>query len=569
MSRVAEAVRETRTSLSTVFRNPNLRRLNLAFAGSAIGDWAYATAIVVWAYEVGGVTAVGIWGTVRLILMTIITPFASTLVDRLPRKLIMVSADLIRAAICLGVAALIWVEATPMIIFVLATFTSIVATPFRPAVAALMPNLVREPEELTAANGTSSTIDSLAFFVGPAIGGILVAGFGVPIVVLLNAATFVWSATLVSRIRVSSENLQVEAEADAANVPAEDASGDLLQAAQEESESFFTESMAGFKTIWADKDIRMISGVYCAQTVVAGASLVFGVEMAVQMTDFGTPGIGYLDATMGVGALIGGLVAIGRASAGQLASDFGVGVVFWALPLLLTAIWPEMWAAFLAMFIIGVANPIVDVNATTIIQRSASDEVMGRVFGALETALIAAMAVGSIAMPILLHTIGLRWSLAVFAIVITAAVLPTFRRLRRLDVELAEPAGLVLLRAVPLFAPLEPKSLERIAQQLVRIEVPAGDVLIREGAEGDRFYVIESGQLTATFHGEVLRQMGPGDPFGEIALLRDVPRTATVTADEPTAVLALDRAAFLEAVTGNNEVNNLADDLISKRTPTY
>ena len=232
--------------------------------------------------------------------------------------------------------------------------------------------------------------------------------------------------------------------------------------------------MAGFQTIWANKDLRLISGVYCAQTVVAGASLVFGVEMAVQMTDFGTRGIGYLDSTLGIGALIGGLIAIGRASTGRLATDFGVGVVFWALPLLLAAIWPDMWAAFLAMFIIGVANPIVDVNATTILQRSTDDEVMGRVFGALETALIAAMALGSLAMPLMVNTIGLRWSLAVLALVITASVLPAFARLRRLDVELAEPEGLVLLRAVPLFAPLEPKSLELIAQQLVRVEVPAG-----------------------------------------------------------------------------------------------
>ena len=567
MSRVADAVRETGTALSTVFRNPNLRRLNLAFAGSAIGDWAYATAMTVWVYEVGGVTAVAVWGTLRLILMTLITPFASTLVDRLPRKMIMVTTDLLRAAIAFGVAALIWADAAPIFIYVLATVSTIAAAPFRPAVAALMPKLVTQPEELTAANGTASTIESLAFFVGPAIGGLLVVWFDVPIVAVLNGATFILSALLVSRIRVGSA--AEAAQASAGQGGTEESSGPLVEAAEEESEGFFTESMAGFRTIWADRDMRMISGVYAAQTVVAGASLVFGVEMAVQMTDFGTPGIGYLDAMMGVGALVGGLVAIGRASAGRLATDFGIGVVFWALPLLLTAIWPEMWAAFLAMFIIGVANPIVDVNATTIIQRSASDEVMGRVFGALETLLIASMALGSIAMPVLLELIGLQWSLAVFALVITAAVLPTFGRLRRLDVELAEPEGLVLLRAVPLFAPLEPKSLELIVQQLVRVEVPAGDVLIHEGDEGDRFYVIESGRLTATFQGDVLSQMGPGDPFGEIALLRDVPRTATVTADEDSVLLALDRAAFLDAVTGDNEVSSRADDLVARRTPTY
>lgn len=569
MSRVTEAVRETGTSLSMVFRNPGLRRLNLAFAGSAIGDWAYATAILVWGYEAGGIAAIGIWGTVRLILMAVVTPFASMLVDRLPRKLIMVSTDLIRAAISLTVAGLIWADATPILIFALATLPSLVAAPFRPAVAALLPKLVRTPEELTAANGAASTTESLAFFLGPAIAGLLLAGFDVPVVVLLQVATLLWSAVMVSRIKVPKGN-DMPGEAGEADAPTEAAPGPLLEAAPEEkSENFFAESMAGFQTIWASKDLRLISGVYCAQTVVAGASLVFGVEMAVQMTDFGTRGIGYLDSTVGIGALIGGLIAIGRASSGRLATDFGVGVVFWALPLLLAAIWPDMWAAFLAMFIIGVANPIVDVNATTILQRSTDDEVMGRVFGALETALIASMAFGSLAMPLMVHTIGLRWSLAVLGLGITASVLPAFARLRRLDVELAEPEGLVLLRAVPLFAPLEPKSLEFIARQLVRVEVPAGEALIHEGEEGDRFYVIDSGRLTATFQGQVLSQMGPGDPFGEIALLRDVPRTATVTADEASVLLALDRAAFLDAVTGNNEVNSRADDLIGRRIPTY
>ena len=126
-----------------------------------------------------------------------------------------------------------------------------------------------------------------------------------------------------------------------------------------------------------------------------------------------------------------------------------------------------------------------------------------------------------------------------------------------------------LLRELALFAPLELKSLELVARRLVRLEIPAGGVVIREGDEGDKFYVIESGRATATYLGEVLSTMGPGEPFGEIALLRDVPRTATVTADEPTVLFALDRQPFLDAVTGDSEVNNRADDLISQRIPTY
>jgi len=235
----------------------------------------------------------------------------------------------------------------------------------------------------------------------------------------------------------------------------------------------------------------------------------------------------------------------------------------------MAAAWPHMAAAFAAMFIIGFANPIVDVNASTILQRLTPDDVMGRVFGALETALIAAMALGSIIMPILLHVVGLRWSLAILGAAITLLVLPTFGRLRALDLVLGDNSRIELLRQVPLFSPLDPKSLERVASQLGRVEVAAGETVIREGEAGDRFYVVESGRTTATHAGATLSSQGPGDPFGEIALLRDVPRTATVTAAEDSVLLYLERDAFLEAVTGNSEVTSRADDLIARRVPTY
>ena len=154
-------------------------------------------------------------------------------------------------------------------------------------------------------------------------------------------------------------------------------------------------------------------------------------------------------------------------------------------------------------------------------------------------------------------------------VVITLIVLPSMARLRRLDHLLGEPEGLSLLRQVPLFSPLEPKSLELIAQQLVRKEVAAGEVVIREGDPGDLFYIVESGRCTASFQGQVLSSQGPGEPFGEIALLRDVPRTATVVADEATVLLTLERELFLSAVTGDSEVAGRADDLIARRIPTY
>lgn len=577
MSRVGAALGETRTSLATVFRNPGLRNINLAFAGSAIGDWAYATAIVVWAYSQGGLTLVGIWGTVRLLLMALVTPFAATLVDRWPRKMVMITSDLCRGALVFVVAFLIFVDFNAVVILVLATLAALVGSPFRPAVAALMPSLVDEPEELTAANGAASTIESLAFFVGPALGGLMLTVLDVSAVIIFDGLTFLWSALLVSRIRVPKHHLSPGQSPDTIAEVAPDephdavGQGAVAVVADEDkkTEGFVAEALAGFKAILADKDLRLVAGVYSAQTVVAGASIVYTVEMAVQMTTFGAEGVGYLESFLGVGAIVGGLVAIGRASKQRIATDFGWGVVFWAVPLVLAALGNAMWAALAAVFIIGFANPIVDVNASTIMQRLTPDAVLGRVFGALETALIAAMAFGSVVYPILFHWVGLRWSLAILGIAVTLLVLPTFGRLRRLDGVLGASEELELLSQIPLFAPLEPKSLEDVARQLKRREVRAGEAVITEGEVGDRFYIVEFGRTTATHNGQVLSTQGPGDPFGEIALLRDVPRTATVTADEDSVLLYLDRDEFLDAVTGNSEVAGRVDDLIARRIPTY
>ena len=561
MSAATAAVRETRESIATVFRNAGLRRINLALAGSMIGDWAYATAVTVWAFGVGGVTAVGVWAVVRLGLLAAVTPFASGLADRFPRKRVMVFSDVTRCVLVAMAAAAVFWGLAPAVVFVLATLASLASSAFRPAQAALLPTLADTPAELTAANGTSSTLESLAFFVGPALGGLLLTVADIPLVFALNAVTFAWSALVVSSIKVPAapEPRADPVGDDKASAPAEDS---------EPSRGFWSESVAGFRTIWDNPDLRMVTGIYCAQTVVAGASIVFGVAVAVDVAGLGPKGVGYLDAALGVGAVIGGLVAIGRASKFRLATDFAFGVILWALPLLLISVWPQLLPAFAAMFIIGAANPIVDVNASTILQRLTPDAVLGRVFGALETGLITTMALGALIMPLLIRVVGLRWGLAVLGIAVALVVVPGLPRLRRLDASLTPPAGLELLEKASIFAPLDRPTLENLARRLVEISVASGRVIIAEGEVGDRFYLIESGAVVVTQDGRELRREQAGDFFGEIALLRDVPRTATVTTTEDSVFRVLEREDFLSALDGSSEVRTRAEDIVSLRLPT-
>jgi MFS family permease len=547
-SAVRSALRETWASLASVFRNPRLRRIQLALVGSMIGDWAAATAITVWAYGVGGAKAVGIYVAVRMLAMAISAPFAGNLADRLPRKAVMIGADLTRAVMVSAAALCLYVDTPAAPVFALAIAMGIFGCLFRPAQAAWLPVLADRPEELTASNGASSTIESVSFFIGPALGASLVAISDVQTVLLFDAVTFVWSAALVLGIHAPShpENAANDAE-------------------EEESGGALKEMAAGFSQIWRDKDLLVVAYVISAQTIIAGAEGVFAVLFAVDYLKTGAQGVGWINSIFGVGAILGGFYAIGRASANKLAWDMTVGAFFWSAPLLLIVLWPNPLVVFATVALMGFANPLVDVNFYTLVQRICPDRVLGRVFGALEGLLIGTMALGAAAFPLLVSWMNLKSALTVIAVVVAAPLLLLIPKLRSMDRRISAPAGLPLLKAIPMFAPLGPATLNGLANKLVRIEVAAGEVVIREGEASDRFYVIESGSVSATHEGVVLRHEGAGEFFGEIGLLRDVARTANIIADEPTVLMALERDDFLNAVTGQDDSLSAAESVVARR----
>lgn len=543
-------VAELRASVAAVFRNPRLRRMQMALAGSMIGDWAYSVAVAVWAYQVGGPGAVGVWGAIKYVLMAFAAPLGSVLGDRLPRKQVLIGSDLLRAVLVVAATLCLYAGTPPWPIFVLATLVSLVSTVFRPTQMAWMPSLTDQPEELTAANGTASTIESLAFFIGPAIGAALIAATDIETVFLLNAATFLFSAFMVLPIHPLPAPPREDED------PPEDASG--------AGPGVLAEMAAGFTTIRRHRDLLMISVLTTSQTLVAGAMLVFAIVFAVDLLETGPEGVGYIDSVFGIGAIVGGFFVLARASRNRLASDLALGTALWCLPLLLVVLWPSPVTVFAAAVAMGFGNPLVDASFVTLVQRIAPQQVLGRVFGAYEAMLIASMALGSALMPLLIDRLGLRTALAIIAGVVAVPALSLMARCRALDATLAEPAGTSVLRAIPMFSPLSRARLEDLATRLTRESAPAGTIVLRQGEESDRFLVIVSGRVDVTADGRLLRTEGPGEYFGEIGLLRDVPRTATVTATEDTELLCLSRDDFLEAVSGE-ESRSEADAIVARR----
>lgn len=559
MGGIRDSLDESRAALVEVFRNRNLRRLNIAFGGSIVGDWAYAIGMSVYAYNRGGATAVGALGVVRFVTMALLAPLTSSLADKFDRKRVMLTADILRVLLVLAGAIVIREGGPTTAVYAIAVITSVGGTAFRPAQAALMPSLANHPGELTAANVVSSTIESVGFFLGPAIGGFLLAVGDISAVFIFDAATFLWSAILVFGLRPplrSAETSAVLAESD-------DELANDGETSPDKKESMFAGLGAGFVAIARNRDIRVLVGLYCAQTVVAGASVVFGVAIALDLLHTGNSGVGVINSAVGVGGLLGGFIALLLAQRGKLARDFGLGVALWAAPLLLIAAWPSFGTALIAMAMIGVANSIVDVNAFIILQRLVPDNVMGRVFGALESSVIGGMALGALLMPLLIHTVGLRTGLVVIGAGVTAIAMLGLAGLRRIDNIALAPAGLDLIRGVPMLGVLPEKLLERLARLSKVVAIPRGERVFAEGDGGDRFYIIESGAVDVTIRGEFVCTLSAGDSFGEIALLRDIPRTATITTIEDVVLRAIERHQFLAAVTGHGDANDEAEQVVA------
>lgn len=545
MKRLSTAVRESVGALGEVFSNRDLRRIQLANASSIMGGWTYVVALAVFAYRADGAYAVGLLATVRWLCGGIAAPLAGVVGDRYARVRVMIASDLVRAALLGGMALAVLADAPPVLVYALAVVATLSATPFGPAQAALLPQLARSPGELTAANASAGAVDNVGSFFGPALGGLLVAGAGVEAAFATSAGLYLGSAIFVVSLR---HREQVER-------PADDEDGGGLGRA-----------LAGFRTLAGVPRLRLVVALVAAQTIVDGALDVLIVVLALETLDVGASGLGFLNSAAGVGGIAAALVVGGVAARGRLASSLGVGIALWGLPLALIGVWPEQAVALVLLAMVGAGGTIVAVAGDTLLQRAAPPELLARVFGAVDGIVLVALSLGSLAAPFLIGTIGVRGALLVIGAVLPVLAALTWTRLVAIDAAAAVPERQIeLLRASPIFAPLPPATTEALALRLEARRIDAGDAVFAQGNTGDEFYLLDSGRISVAVDGETVAELGPGDSFGEIALLRDVPRTATVTALTHLSLYALDRETFLAAVTGHAQSRTAAETLVTSR----
>ncbi|MEO8251809.1 MAG: MFS transporter [Chloroflexota bacterium] len=518
-------------AFGAVARNPGLRRVELAFLGFNLAEWAIWVAILVFAYQQGGATEVGLVAVLQLAPAAVVAPLAASFGDRYPRERVLLIAYLLQAATGAAIAAAVFLHAPVAAVYALAAATNAAISLTRPLQAAIQPSLARTPSELTASNVTAGAIETIAILVGPTSAGVVLQLAG-PTPVLAGAAVLsLIGAILVAGLPRTTAPRRVEE------------TGGVRAA--------LSSALAGFPTLAREERPRSVALLLGAGSMLWGVLDVLLVVLALQVLSIGQSGLGFLNAAIGAGGIFGSLLAallVGRA---RLAGPFGVGLLIWGGALAVVGLLPVPILSVALLAVAGMGWVVLDVAGRTLLQRVSPEAVLSRVFGVLEGIHHGSMAIGSVLAPALILLVGTRGAFMAGGAALIGVTALSWGQLRRADAaSVVRPRELAALMGVPFFALLPGPALERLAAVLIPVAARPREAVITQGERGDRFYVIASGQVQVSVDGVPVRTLGAGASFGEIALLRDVPRTASVIAETEVQLLALDRHHFAEAVTG-------------------
>lgn len=541
-------LRAATRSFAASARNPAVRRIQLGFAGACTAEWAFTVVLSVYAFEQGGAKAVGLVSLLRMLPSAVLAPFASALADRWRRDLVLTLVSATRCVTAAGITVLVATDGPAVAAYGLAIASTAAAILYRPVNSALLPLLCHTPAELSSANVVRGLLDSISTLVGPALAGVLLA-------VADTSAGFGAVAVLSGLSAAFSIGLRVE------------------EPAGRVSHSSIARGLVrGAEVTFRSPPLRVLFVLLAAQTLTRGALSVFSVLVAVDLLDMGEPGVGTLTAAVGAGAVIGSLFALMYVGNRRLGTWFASGVATWGLPLILLALAPGRPAALVLFALIGVGNALVDVGVFTLVARLAPERVLARVFGLLESVGALGVGAGSVLAAALATSTSLRESLALIGAIGPALVLIFWFPLRRLDATMvARDEDLALLQRVVVFEALPLPALEQLATGLRTRHVPAGEVVYRQGDQGDDCFVIEDGRAEVLGNGRQIATVGPGELVGEIALLRQIPRTATVRAVTEMDLRLLDADRFVCVVTGwetsRARTSGHVDELLDRFAP--
>jgi hypothetical protein len=516
-------------ALRTTLDDPGLRSLTAAWFAVVAGKWAFLVTTLIIAYQAGGTFAVGLLGLARFLTPTLVAPFAGLPTVRWRPEVVLRTVNAIRT-VAVGVGAADVALGLPVqLLFAVVALEAGVGAFSRPLHMALLPAVARTPRQLVAANVTSSAAEGLGTFVGPAMAGLLLIATGSLGAMLAVVAIYAIGVASIARLHVPAVGRS--------NTTATAVLGQLS---------------AGVTALAALPGPRLIVFGLGLQTFVRGLLTVLIVVAAIDLLGMGEPGVGALNAAMGLGGLAGAAGAIALAGRDRLSPAFSLALAGWGAPIAIIGLVVHPAVALLAMLVVGVSNAFIDVSGFTLIQRMTPNTGRISVLGLVDSVANGGVALGGVVAPFLAEALGIRGALIVTGLLLPIAAILIAPALRRTDEGgVADVRRVQLIRGEPLFAPLSLATVEHLAAALVPVDFRDGDWLMRQGDPGGEYLLIDTGDVEISQDGRAVGTLGPGTGVGEIALMQDVPRTASVRALGPVTAFSLGREAFLEAVVGH------------------
>ncbi len=530
-SRLAVAARPAIGALRTTLLEPALRRLTIAWFTINAGKWALLVTTLVIAYERGGPVAVGLLSLARYLTPTLLAPFASVPAARWPTESVLRATNAIRTASVIVMVIVVATEAPFAILALIVAVEAGVGALSRPLHMALLPAVARTPDQLIAANVTSSAAEGLGTFAGPALGGLLLVSTGPVGAVAAVVAIYAIGVSVILSVHVPAVGRTDRA------IGARAVIDDLV---------------AGVRAGALLPGPRLVMVGIALQTFVRGLLTVLVVVAAIELLGMGDAGVGTLNAAMGLGGLLGAIVALSLAGRARLGPAFIAAMAGWGIPIVIVGSLVHPAVAIASLLAIGIANALFDVAGFTMAQRTTPNAARVAFLGLVDSVANLGPALGGILAPLLIVGLGIRGALVVAGAILPIAALALWRVAGRLDE--GGPAAVrrvECIRNQPMFQPLSLATVEHLAAGLEPVHFEAGAWLMREGDPGDDFLLIDHGEVEVTQGDVSLGMLGPGAGVGEIALLHDVPRTASVRAIGPVDAFSLGQGSFLEAVTGH------------------
>ncbi len=380
-------------------RRPDLARLVGAGLISLTGDWLLAIGLSYAVYDLTGSTmaSAGVFLT-SLLPQVLVGLVAGVLVDRWDRRRTMIAANLILAV---GLLPLLLVDGAGLIwvVYPVLVIEAVVETFFAPAQQAMLPRVVDDADsaELVTANALNGQAQNLSRLVGGALGGVLAALGGIPLVALADAGTFLVAALLVARIRTPGAVEPREARAD-----------DVVRGRFAELRADWVE---GAKVALGSRTVRVLGTFWLITSFGEGIWGTLFAPYVRSVLHGGPEALGLISGIQAVGGVIGGLVVATFGSRWQPQRMLGLGALAFGCVDLAIALYPlawvHTWPAGVLMVVVGLPGAIASAGMMTLFQQNTDDRERGRVFSLLLLVRASATVLGSLTAGVLGGVLGI------------------------------------------------------------------------------------------------------------------------------------------------------------------